>query len=253
MRKKIILIILLFNFYSVRACQCTYIPIDFIEYINLYYSTQNSFSIVKGFKISDSLHNGKGCEYKVIQNLFGVQTQDTVTVWGDPGWNCWEKPSYNIGDTTITIIYDIKAIDPNAQYMQVGDYYCWSCGFPTLLVKNDSVFGGHVTSFTFNGFNYNSFLDSLNSTLNNLPTSTGNYSKKGMHLKIYPNPSNDIINLEGDFNLPIVVTVYNIFGQNIISKEIFKNNIDISQLKTGTYFLNVKGQREYSVKFVKSD
>jgi hypothetical protein len=96
-------------------------------------------------------------------------------------------------------------------------------------------------------------MDSLNFTLNNLSTSKINYTNKDITIKIYPNPSKDIINLEGDFNSPIDVTISNVLGQNVISEKIWKNTLDISLLKAGTYFINVIGEREYSLKFVKFD
>jgi hypothetical protein len=251
---RLIIILILLITYSTEACQCPVpFPSDFIESVTRYHSDLQPYSIVKGYKISDTLQNGIGCEYKVIQTIYGSTVQDTIKVWGDPGWTCLDKPAYSVGDTTLILIMKVNGNDATMPYLSAGDYVSYRCGFFTLLVKNDSVYGGLVSSFTFNGYDYTSFMDSLNFTLNNLSTSKINYTNKDITIKIYPNPSRDIINLEGDFNSPIDVTISNVLGQNVISEKIWKNTIDISLLKAGTYFINVIGEREYSLKFVKFD
>jgi len=54
-------------------------------------------------------------------------------------------------------------------------------------------------------------------------------------INVYPNPANNFINLDGTFDDAVI---YNIFGKKIISST--KNQIDISQLSGGIYFIKVR-------------
>jgi len=55
---------------------------------------------------------------------------------------------------------------------------------------------------------------------------------------IYPNPANNIINIKGITNSKEVI-IYSILGEKVLTKKINFNNLDISFLKEGTYFVKV--------------
>ncbi|MCF6130157.1 T9SS type A sorting domain-containing protein [Flavobacterium sp. AS60] len=57
-------------------------------------------------------------------------------------------------------------------------------------------------------------------------------------LKLYPNPSSDIINIEVSNNQPVKTTITTILGQTIMSSE--NTTIDISSLTKGTYLITVE-------------
>ena len=62
--------------------------------------------------------------------------------------------------------------------------------------------------------------------------------ENGKEAKIYPNPANDVLHVEG--NEVILVEVYNIMGQSVLSvNENFKS-INISSLQNGIYFVRLK-------------
>ncbi|MCF8366538.1 MAG: T9SS type A sorting domain-containing protein [Bacteroidales bacterium] len=69
-------------------------------------------------------------------------------------------------------------------------------------------------------------------------------------LVIYPNPASSFINIHDLPNQPSQVTIYSIQGGVILQKPISaqSNNIDVSSLKNGLYFLNFNRQ---TVKFIK--
>ena len=54
---------------------------------------------------------------------------------------------------------------------------------------------------------------------------------------IYPNPTSDIVNIEGNYS-QLKVVVYDILGKQVMNKSI-TNSIDISQLEKGVYILKL--------------
>ncbi|RZN78715.1 MAG: T9SS type A sorting domain-containing protein, partial [Winogradskyella sp.] len=68
-------------------------------------------------------------------------------------------------------------------------------------------------------------------------------------LSIYPNPTNQILNIQG-LKTSENIEVYNISGQKLFTKtiDLSKNTIDVSQLSAGLYFLKINDE---SIKFIK--
>jgi len=58
-----------------------------------------------------------------------------------------------------------------------------------------------------------------------------------LNVSIYPNPTSDIVNIEGNYS-QLKVVVYDILGKQVI-KESITNSIDISQLEKGVYILQL--------------
>jgi hypothetical protein len=56
---------------------------------------------------------------------------------------------------------------------------------------------------------------------------------------VYPNPSNGLINIEGVTDADI--TVYSITGEKLLSVDMMNSStLDLSELPTGNYFVNIK-------------
>ncbi|WP_298117599.1 fibronectin type III domain-containing protein [Flavobacterium sp.] len=73
-------------------------------------------------------------------------------------------------------------------------------------------------------------------------------------LKIYPNPTDDILNISLD-NEITTVSIFNLIGQEILSKSVNNNqtSIDISNLSAGTYLVKVSSGNEVkTIKVVKN-
>ena len=73
-------------------------------------------------------------------------------------------------------------------------------------------------------------------------------------LKLFPNPSNKIINF--DFkkrsNEEIFVQIINLNGQIVFSKKQIDNSVDVSDLSIGNYVITVQtSDNFYSTKFIK--
>ncbi|MDO6761788.1 T9SS type A sorting domain-containing protein [Tamlana sp. 2_MG-2023] len=99
--------------------------------------------------------------------------------------------------------------------------------------------GGKISTTTLQVYNFSSDLRD--------PTLSVDSPKATSSIKVYPNPTSGIINLEGSINYK-EVTVYNTTGLKVKS---FKTNtqIDISNLANGIYFL--KTDTGYHVKVLK--
>ena len=81
-----------------------------------------------------------------------------------------------------------------------------------------------------------------------MPLRTEDFSTK--KIAVYPNPVKDILNVSAVENIDSV-SVFNLFGQNLLNKNINATEgiVDMSGLATGTYIVNV--QSENNVKTIK--
>jgi len=61
-------------------------------------------------------------------------------------------------------------------------------------------------------------------------------------ISIYPNPTNSIVNIKSEHKFN-EVEIYNVLGQKVLQSNLSENQeIDMSQLKSGTYFLKLKNE-----------
>ena len=75
------------------------------------------------------------------------------------------------------------------------------------------------------------------------------------YLSVYPNPANDILNITiQQFNPQCFLSIYNIYGQEIINQKIVdrKTQIEIKDLSCGIYIAKIfDGEKFYTKKIVK--
>ena len=72
-----------------------------------------------------------------------------------------------------------------------------------------------------------------------------NYNQKIGELTLYPNPTKNLIFINKNFS-DLTVSIFDLNGQ-ILSKEIVKREIDLSQLKKGVYFIKLSNKKNKSV------
>ncbi len=103
-----------------------------------------------------------------------------------------------------------------------------------------------LTKFTFGG---NS---SYTSTYDSNP-SLGNSEIESTSLTIFPNPVEDVINLNYSNSADITeVLITNVAGQNVYSSQYFENKINLEHLIEGIYFIELSvGEDKVVKKFVK--
>ena len=70
---------------------------------------------------------------------------------------------------------------------------------------------------------------------------------------LYPNPVKNVLNINAKYGLEIQsLEIYNTIGQLVLVKPNYTQTIDVSNLKTGTYFVKVTTEKgSGSVKFIK--
>lgn len=87
--------------------------------------------------------------------------------------------------------------------------------------------------------------------LTNLPNCTNIFETGSLRFNLYPNPVNDVFNIESD-EVKLIMNIYTISGQLIFSQQILnkKETIDISHLVEGIYFVELKNEYsgEYALK-----
>jgi hypothetical protein len=67
-------------------------------------------------------------------------------------------------------------------------------------------------------------------------------SKKVVNFLIFPNPANHFINIKASDHLPFGVSVYNLKGQLILSKNDCRSEVqlDVQNFAEGTYYLQLE-------------
>ena len=70
------------------------------------------------------------------------------------------------------------------------------------------------------------------------------------NIEIYPNPvTKNILNIKGkSFNSEVVYEVVNLIGQKVLNGTLSNDQINVSKLNSGTYFLILKHEGEKSIK-----
>ncbi len=99
------------------------------------------------------------------------------------------------------------------------------------------------------------FYDYSSGPISNPPAcllAVNDFEKKVAVVKVFPNPVQDIVNIESDKNF-ISYEVIDESGKLIINKDFKENKIDIRNLKAGVYFIRLKSLNNETniVKFIK--
>lgn len=183
--------------------------------------------------------------------------------WTDPA-----SPSFNSSTIDPNVSYLVNDLDLKLTKDNV-DYFPWSLDkvFPfnqaTNTTTNDvdifervdvnSAVGtytltvSHKGTLGANGQRFSLIVSGANLTLNNDDFKANSFS-------LYPNPANDILNVQFSEVLTddVKYEVYDITGKKILNSELKNNSIDISTLQSGIYFLKLINDDESLIKkFIK--
>jgi hypothetical protein len=66
-------------------------------------------------------------------------------------------------------------------------------------------------------------------------------------LTIYPNPTSSVLNIQG-INENSPYQIFDITGKLIISGSLSQESVQVSNLTTGLYFINIEGQSQRFIK-----
>jgi hypothetical protein len=56
---------------------------------------------------------------------------------------------------------------------------------------------------------------------------------------MYPNPANDFLNFDSNSNENIDIQIFDILGKSVLRLKNVRNSINISELKSGIYFVEI--------------
>ena len=127
-----------------------------------------------------------------------------------------------------------------ANYMFLGEWGLWDIDIPYLRCYNDNAINYQVNSI----IGCESIINSVN-----VPIANG--------FRILPNPSSNFIQLDLDYSTESthVITIYNIIGECVLKQKINNKTdnilIDISNLKSGIYFINLDLNKIQAKKLIK--
>ena len=65
---------------------------------------------------------------------------------------------------------------------------------------------------------------------------------------MFPNPANGYLNFTTNSNENIDVQIFDILGKSVLRSENVRNSVDISELKSGVYFVQIVLGTEKSTK-----
>lgn len=161
------------------------------------------------------------------------KTTGSIWAWGN-------NANGQLGDNTT-----IAKLAPT----QVGTSTTWraiSVGFDfAIATSNPSTFfnnlsswgrnqGGQLGDATF----VEKRMPSLINSCNVLVLDNESFSKN--HFKIYPNPANDVLNIQNKENIQIEkIKIVNLLGETVLTETSNFNTINIEKLATGMYILEV--------------
>jgi hypothetical protein len=129
--------------------------------------------------------------------------------------------AYNIGGTNHEEAYS-SSVDASGNIYITGTFYS-----PMIVIGNDTLINTGNSDIIITKLG-NSFVSGIS-------------QHKSSNIKIYPNPTSNVIYIEGlTPEEKSVVTIYDVQGKLILSKEILDNTtIDISHLNQGVYMIRI--------------
>ena len=218
-----VILLPLFLCFSILAFACTCMnPPTYCETVQ----SHPGDLVILAYKYEDQFH---GMKVKVVQVLDGVESRDTLTVWGDTGMLCrWYCSAFGMGDTLVFALHHCDML--GGSNLEKPDHYQISiCGVYWLNYANGQVTGAidnGVTSLGLNAFQQ----------LNASCTPTGIEEHK-QAISLYPNPTTGVITIPGTMDR---VSVYDINGRLILTAE--ANTLDLSFTPNGIYFVKATGE-----------
>lgn len=153
----------------------------------------------------------------------------------------------SLGEDFILHIDSSARLSPGQGFRQ----YTWNNGFTAPIVniqgKNLGL-GEHGFSVEVKNQYGCISSDSITVTVQMVNSINGSSSK--MELTLYPNPGSSLIKVKGldDFSY----TIYNLSGQELVSKDTAIGEIDTEDLTSGTYLISIqKGDELFRIRWVK--
>ena len=59
------------------------------------------------------------------------------------------------------------------------------------------------------------------------------------NIKMYPNPANDYLNFNTNSNENVDIQIFDILGKSVLNLDNVRNPVNVSELKSGVYFVQI--------------
>jgi hypothetical protein len=59
------------------------------------------------------------------------------------------------------------------------------------------------------------------------------------NIKMYPNPANDYLNFNANSNENLDIQIFDILGKSVLNLDNVRNPVNVSELKSGVYFVQI--------------
>jgi hypothetical protein len=186
--------------------------------------------------LKTTIANASNCDSIITENINVIKTPKPKVIRGDV-IIIDNEPTYYYGtDLQMDVQYMWKAINGNILSGQ---------GTNLVEVKWLSNGAGILNCIVYD--NQMKCSDSSNLTIN---VFTGINDIKNSNIKIYPNPTNNIINIEGlTKNENNTIQIFDVQGKLVITKTINeKGTIDLTELNKGVYVIKIEELAQRIVK-----
>ena len=237
MKRNKFLLIIAMQFIVIRglACTCLDVQPDIITGINTLMNF-NAFSTtvtIEGKIIGQGNIGSKpSLTVEVINTFYGNTTNDTISIVGSDGADCFFTIPYTINDRLICTI---------SEYANGDIYGPVPCGFYYVKIVGNTVYSPVAGTFAFGGYPYNSFIDTLTQTISGFVSNT---EPSISMVSIYPNPVQQSLLVEmGD--LPAKIVFYDSHGAQVLEQVITDKHtkIDMEKFSLGTYLYCIERKR----------
>ncbi len=173
------------------------------------------FSLIVGDTVPPTYLNSNGTYINVVQAIDSINLNGTFH-------KRFKIDNCN-GGVSISELYFIEGVGSN-----YGLLHSTMCPFETI---------GNLICFSASG----QVVYPDNSTTCSLITDI-NQKQLYNSISVYPSPASTILYLKSDYLIPQSITIFNNLGQAMLFKQNLTNteNINISQLKNGIYFIQIK-------------
>ena len=165
-----------------------------------------------------------------------------------------------IGNWDVSSVTDMYAMFyvATAFNQPIGDWDVSSVNDMSYMFIQASAFNQNISSWCVtniasepSNFSTGSPLSESNKPVWGSCSTAGVDDLTQLDISIYPNPTSDIVYIDGNYT-QLKVVIYNILGKEVINKSI-TNSIDISHLENGVYLMKLSdGFKLYTRKVIKN-
>lgn len=221
-----------------------------------------------------SMNQGQGLEYEFTYD--GQQPLIATIAWNDPAGSALNTTDLNI--PALVNDLDIKVVntETNQEFLPWALNHSWTSSGSTIASRavnsRDNIERVNVNSTTPGNYKVivshkgnlkdgkQDFTLIVSGSGTTMPP-IGGLSRNSVdfsRLNLYPNPTNGVLNIEGEFNElnGAQIDIYDITGKKVITKNnMFQNNVEsinVSGLPQGVYLLDISNKNMRQVmKFIK--